>query len=166
MIGLLVLAGIGLWIVVAVMLSKRIPQWVGVKKYTKTLSVLVFPLVLAAPIADDLIGRWQFYQLCDREAVVILSPDWKNVTRAKRADIYWMAAVDGYFVPIRLNYVEYVDSATGRPFLSHKTFIFMGGFLHRNLYGLGQKPFCSPRDLTRVTKELSLDYLIEQGKDK
>ena len=117
MIGFLALAGIGLWITVAVMLSKRIPQWLGVKKYTKTMSVLVFPLVLVAPIADDLIGRWQFYRLCEREAVVILSPDWKNVRRA-----IWQDAetkyINDYLIPVTSQGGQYVDRDTGKVFMN------------------------------------------------
>ena len=79
MIFLMVLAGIGVWLTAAIMVSKRIPRWLGVTKHTKLVSVLLFPVVLAAPIADDLIGRWQFYRLCNREAVVTVSPNWETV---------------------------------------------------------------------------------------
>jgi hypothetical protein len=60
MIGIAFLIGIVVWVTLAVMVSKRIPRWAGIAKHTTAVSVLVFPLVLAAPIADDLIGRWQF----------------------------------------------------------------------------------------------------------
>lgn len=70
------LAGFCLWLTATIMLSKRIPRWLGVTKHGAVFSVLLFPLILVTPVADELIGRWQFNRLCEREAVVTLSPDW------------------------------------------------------------------------------------------
>ena len=66
MIGLTILFVLALWLVVAVLLSARIPRWLGFKKHQAVASWLLFPLVFVLPIADDLIGMWQFKQLCER----------------------------------------------------------------------------------------------------
>jgi len=166
MIVLMVLAGIGVWLTAAIMLSKRIPRWLGVTTHTKVVSVLLFPVVLSAPIADDLIGRWQFYRLCDREAVVTLSPDWESVKRAQHTDIP-IAPIDGYVMPIEVQRVEYVDLDSGRPFLSYKAFHTYGGLLFGRLgLGLGQTTSCWPEDWIQITNKLDTDRLLKQGKEK
>ena len=165
MIGLLFLLGMGLWFIAAIMLSKRIPRWLGVTKYRVAISVLLFPVVLAAPIADDLVGRWQFYRLCDREAVVTLSPDADKVTRAQSNHLP-ITLIAGYAIPIWIQRVEFVDVDTGKQFLSYTGFHADGGFLHRHLYGLGSSTPCWPTERDRLLKKLNIDQLIAQGKTK
>lgn len=163
MIGISFLFGIGLWLILAILLSQRIPRWLGVSKHTTIASVLLFPLVLMAPIADDLIGRWQFYRLCERESVVTLSPDWMRVKRAREGGGP-ITELKGYAIPIKAQHGEFLDADTGRPFLSYQSFHTKGGFLLGQLgLGLGQTASCWPADLTRVMNEVNTDSLIKQG---
>lgn len=162
MIGLMFLVGIVFWITVAVMLSKRIPRWVGMTRYTAAASVLVFPVVLVAPIADDLIGRWQFYRLCDREAVVTLSPDWEKVRRAKRVDIQ-SKYFTTYLIPISSAGGEYVDLDSGKVFMTHRALFTKGGFLRRNMYGLDGITSCLPKDAQAIEKKINFYDLLKQG---
>ena len=165
MIGLLFLLGMGLWFIAAIMLSKRIPRWLGVTKYRAAISVLLFPVVLAAPIADDLVGRWQFYRLCDQEAVVTLSPDWERVKKAR--DVFLLRTeVGDTVIPIYLHVVQYVDIETEKVFLSTQMLTTSGGFLQRHLYGLGGSTDCWPKNLAQTFKEVNLDKLTKQGKSK
>lgn len=166
MIFLMVLASIGVWLTVAVMLSKRIPRWLGVTKHTKLVSVLLFPVVLATPIADDLIGRWQFYRLCDREAVVILSPEWQRVKRA-RQEPDSRREFDGYLIPIHSWGGAIVDIDTGKTFMTSQSLFTNGGFLRRHVYGLdGQATSCHPKNIQALQKQLNLFELLKQGESK
>jgi hypothetical protein len=163
MIGFLFLTIYGLWIAAAVWLSKRIPRWVGMTKHTTVASVLMFPLVLTAPVADDLIGRWQFYRLCDKEAVVTLSPDWEKVKAARDNDEP-TTSLEGYAIPIRVQRVEFVDANTRQPFLTYKGFHTKGGFLMRHGLGLGGTTSCWPKDKTQLLNKVNIDQLLKQGK--
>lgn len=96
MIGLLFFFIAGIWVLVAIAISARLPRWLGVTRRTKTASLLLFPMVLVVPITDDLIGRWQFHRLCEREAVVALSPGWEKVKRAVRKDVPPKATMNKY----------------------------------------------------------------------
>lgn len=166
MIGLMFLAGIGLWLAVAILLSKKIPIWLGVTKYRAVISVLVFPVLFLAPVADEIVGRWQFSRLCEREAVVTLSPDWEKVKRAARRDIP-SATLDGYLIRILTQRVEYFDIDTGESFLSIQAFHAEGGFLFYQLrLGLGGLRSCWPKDWIEVTNRVKTDQLIKQGKSK
>lgn len=166
MIGLLFLVGIGLWLTVAIVLSKKIPHWLGVTKHSAVISVLLFPVLLVAPIADEIIGRWQFNRLCEREAVVTLSPDWEKVKAARDNDEP-VTEIDGYAIPIRVQRIEFVDANTGNPFLSYKGFHTYGGFLFGRLgLGLGQSTSCWPKDKTQLLNKLDIDQLLKQGEAK
>ncbi len=109
-----------------------------------------------------MIGRWQFNRLCEREAVVTLSPDSGRVKRARRNDDP-IAEVGGYVIPVRVQRVEYVDVDTGKPFLTYKAFHTYGGFLFGRLgLGLGQSTSCWPKDWIEVTNKLNTDQLLKQ----
>jgi hypothetical protein len=163
---LMFVGGFGLWLTAAVMLSRRIPRWLGVTKHVTVISALSFPIVLAAPIADDLIGRWQFYRLCEREAVVKLSPDWETVKRAQHTDIP-IVPVSGYVMPIEVQRAEYVDLDSGRTFLSFKAFHTHGGLLFGRIgLGLGQTTSCWPEDWIQITNKVNIDQLLKQGRAK
>lgn len=164
MIGLMFLAGLAVWLALAVWISKRILGWMGNSKYPITRGVTVFLLVLIAPVADELIGRWQFHQLCEREAVVTLSPGWETVKRAKRVDMpprYF----NGYLVPVDSQGGKYFDIDSGKVFMTSQSLFTDGGFLRRHLYGLsGQATSCHPKNLQEIQTQLNLFELLRQGK--
>ena len=166
MIFLMFLVGFGLWLTVAVILCKRVPRWLGVTKYGAVISVLLFPVVVALPVADELIGRWQFSRLCEREAVVTLSPDWEKVKRAGKRDIP-IVTLDGYSIRIQSQRVEYFDIDTGMNFFTNQAFHADGGFLaYRMGLGLGTSTACWPKDSHQTYKQTNLDQLIKQGAAK
>ena len=166
MIFLMFLVGFGLWLTAAVMLCKRIPRWLGVTKHGAVISVLLFPVVLALPVADDLIGRWQFYRLCDREAVVTLSPEAARVTRARQLPDS-RHEFEGYLIPIHSWGGEIIDVDTGKVFMQSKSLFTNGGFLQRNSYGLnGQATSCHPNNIQAIQKQLNLFELLKQGEMK
>ena len=166
MIFLMFLAGFGLWLVAAIMLSKRIPGWLGVSKHRTACSVLLFPLVLAAPVADELIGRWQFHRLCEREAVVTLSPDWERVKAARRVSLP-RSDVAGALIPIYSQGSEYVDVDTGKTFMTHPHFYTYGGVLFGRLgLGLGGSTSCLPKNAQAIEKMINFYELLKQGEMK
>lgn len=165
MIGISFLAGLALWGALAVWISKRIPHWAGIAKHTTVVSVLVFPFVFLAPVADELIGRWQFHQLCEREAVVWLSPDWETVRRAKDNDDP-MYELDGFVFPIKVQYIELVDIDTKLPFVKIRAFHTKGGFLMRHGLGLDGITSCWPPDWIQVMNQVDSEKLLKQGKMK
>jgi hypothetical protein len=160
MIGILLLIAIAIWLVAAVLLSKRIPRWVGITKHTTVASLLLFPLLLTAPIADELIGRWQFNRLCEREAVVTLSPDWERVKLAKHREIPTVE-LEGYFIPIRIQREEYFDGHSGKTFVSKQAFHTKGGFLMRHGLGLDGTTSCWPPKHESIYREIDLEQLLK-----
>ena len=166
MIGLLFFVGIGFWFIVAIILSRKIPRWLGVTKHVGIVSVLLFPVVLVAPVADEIIGRWQFNRLCEREAVVTLSPDWEKVKRARQQPDS-RREIEGYLIPIHSWGGEIVDVDTGKAFMQSQSLFTRGGFLRRHVYSLsGQATSCHPNNLQAIQKQLNLLELLKQGEMK
>ncbi len=166
MIGLLFLAGIGLWVMVAVMLARRIPGWLGVGKHGRLLSVASFCVILVAPVADELIGRWQFHRLCEREAVVTLSPDWELVKRVKRVPLP-RSEVNGTLIRIYSQGSEYVDLDTGKVAMKSPFFYTYGGVLFDRLgLGLGGSTSCLPKNAQEIERKINFYELLKQGETK
>ena len=166
MIGLMFFAGIVIWLVIVSYLSNRIPDWLGVSRFKGSMRFALFVILLLLPISDELIGRWQFHRLCKREAVVWLSPDWKNVKRAKEinnpiVNLKW------YLIRIREQSIEYIDSDTRKIFMKYKAFHTSGGILFdRFELGLGASTSCWPSDWVKTNKQVNIDQLLKQGASK
>lgn len=166
MIGLIALGVIVLWFVAAAMLSARIPRWLGLKTHHRVLSMMLFPLILAAPLADEFIGRWQFKRLCEREATVTLSPEWQSVQRVKENEFH-LERLPGYVIPIDAQPVVYTDLDTGKPFLSYRGFHARGGLLMGRLgLGLGGTTSCWPSDSHALYTNLKINELLKRGEAK
>lgn len=162
MIALIFLLVIAAWVILAFLLSKFMPSWIGIKKYAKAASLLMFPLLLAAPITDELIGQWQFERLCEREAVVTLSPDWRQVKRAKMMATNWIE-LQGNLIPVSLARIETFDLDTGKVFLVSQSLFTHGGFLRRNIGLNGQATSCPPKNIEAIQAQVHLFELLKQG---
>ena len=166
MIALMILAGIAIWLVVVIALTVWIPRVLG-EGWPRTVARLIlFPVLLVLPIADEWIGRRQFKELCEREAVVYLFDDWRNVKRAKKIDSGYSKKLTKYLTRSQETEIKYQDMDTGRIFLSYKVFYNYGGFLMDKL-GLrlsGAPPDCWPKNYDQIWKEINLQQLLDQGK--
>ncbi len=155
------LAGFVAWLAVVIFLSKRIPHWLSVTQHGAAISLLVFPVTLVAPVAGELIGRWQFNRLCEREAVVTLSPAWEKVKRAGKRD-FPIVPLDGYLIRILSQRMKYFDIDTGKIFFTKQAFHADGGFLAYQMEpGLGVSTACWPNDRIQVSNKLNSEQLLK-----
>ena len=163
MIGLIFFGAMGLWFMAAIYLGRKLPQWFKLKP---AWSWLFVPLVFFAPVVDEFIGRWQFNQLCEKEAVIWLSPDWKNVQAAKAVRHPFVHA-SWTFIPIEIQRSVYVDAETGQPFMSKTGLHTKGGLLLGTFgVGLGGTTSCWPKNRDEVSKMIDIDKLITKGEPK
>ncbi|WP_284306776.1 hypothetical protein [Hydrogenophaga electricum] len=112
MIGLLFMAGIAVWLMVVIYLCRRIPRWLGLTRYAKVAGFVLFPILLFLPVADELIGLWQFSRLCEQESVIHLSDDWRKVERAKNVSSDRSERLRWYATRIHEREVKYQDADT------------------------------------------------------
>lgn len=64
MIGILFIFVIGLWLVIALALGRKIPKWLGITRHQKALGLVFALLVFVAPVADEVIAYPQMRGLC------------------------------------------------------------------------------------------------------
>lgn len=167
MIALMILAGIAIWLVVVIALTVWIPRVLG-DGWPRTIARLIlFPVLLILPIVDEWIGRRQFEQLCQREAVVHLSPDWRSIKRAKgpiEEEIY----LKTYAIQIREIRQKYIDVDNGRKFMEIKWFFREWGLLGRIVGAGGLGHFssmsCSPPDRSQILEMINIDKLFIEEK--
>lgn len=150
------------WILLSVFLARRIPRWLGIRQQAKSASFAFFVMLLVAPIAQDIVGMWQFDQLCKERAVVWISPEATTVKRAKDTSPGTIELA-GYWIPIRLQRAEYSDVETGKPFLAEVGLHTKGGLVG-SVASLGNTRSCWPQANREVFKELDIDKLLKQGK--
>jgi hypothetical protein len=63
-IGLLFFGAIALWGVIATSLGIKLPMWMGIQRYRLLWTVVLVPLVFAAPVVDEVIAYPQMKALC------------------------------------------------------------------------------------------------------
>ena len=66
MIGLLFFLGMAIWLVLTIWISSRIVKWMGATNYPNTRGIVVFLLVLIAPVADEHVARLEAVGLGDQ----------------------------------------------------------------------------------------------------
>lgn len=123
-------------------------------------------VLLVLPVADELIGRRLFHELCKKNSVH-LHENWKDVRRAKSDEPTFG---DLYHYPVRIRYMEvkYRDMDSGEIFLEYRLLHNYGGFLMDRV-GLrlsGAPPGCDPIGYRDIWDKLDLQRLVDQGKSR
>ena len=67
--GLILLFVLGVWFFITKFLTSFLTTKMQVGLLKKSIQVLLFILILVAPVGDEIIGGFQFKALCEREAV-------------------------------------------------------------------------------------------------
>lgn len=161
MIGLAFLTAGLLWLALAVYLSARLPQWLGLKKLLWPARAALLALLLVGPFLDHWVGMRQFEKLCNERTVMKISKTANQVTRAKRQDLP-TTELSGYWIKIRSLPIVYIDVDTNQEFLRYEILNTKGGRVG-GLVMLEGSYQCLPRDYS-PTKNLNIDKLLQQGK--
>ncbi len=171
MIGISSLIGLALWIILAVMISKSIPRWIGITKHTTAVSVLTFPLVLSAPFADEVVGNiYMESMLCSNATELTLIKSIDSVKKAKAIQV--PSETIWFGIPIEKLQVDYVDLDTNEVFAFSKNYITHGGWLMRLGVNLGNFGSCG-RWTTKTryysgpdSTSMKLEKLLKMGEVK
>lgn len=161
MAGLIVLFVAAVWIAIAVFVARAAANRCRAPALGFVVFVSAFLAIAVLPFADELVGRWQFKQLCDQEAKVWVAPNATAVQAAKKASL--MKDVPGRIFPISAQVSEYVDATTGEPFLRITAFHTSGGLVMRAGLNMGSSSSCWPPRWEESHKTLQIDELLERG---
>jgi hypothetical protein len=157
MIGLLFLGLVGLWIWAALKLSRGIGARVAGGRWRKPVAFASFVALLVLPVADEIVGGFQFRALCDKDAKLVF-----NVDPASLKDKTVLAFTDpsdkevgGTLVRITYTRSIYRDAESGKELMSFIAYRAKGGLFIRslsfddNVTPLAFKSSCNP--LTSVS---------------
>jgi hypothetical protein len=164
MIGLMFLGVALLWLWLTVYLTVKAPRWLGLKSYTSALlRLLLVPLLLVGPFVDEIVGMRQFERICQERAVVWVNPGAEKVTRAREGSERY-EDLAGYWVPIRVRKIVFLDADSGEPFVGYEALSTKGGRIAR-IALLGGEHSCRPPN-PNALNDLNIDKLLEQGRKK
>lgn len=132
MTGLLLLFVGGLWLALAVWLSKIITSKLPPDTWRVLVAVAIFAALLPLPVLDEIVGSRQFEQLCTENAKVQV----ERATAVGRT-VYFVplpqVEVKGTWVRVVLQPKRFIDVTTGEIVVSYNTLIAAGGRFIRTL---------------------------------
>lgn len=162
MTGIALLALGFLW----VFLAGRFAIWIAsLQKYQVArwcIGLLVFVIGLPMPLADEIVGKWQFEALCKQYAVQMIDEQ----HAMNRRVLYEPRGADQFAqrtaVEIRIDPVVYRDAETNQVLVSYHTLHAKGGWLIRAL-GISEtsSPLlfqrgCAPKDQDAFKKKFNI----------
>jgi hypothetical protein len=150
MTGIYLLFAVALWCAIAFWLAKIITAKLQMNLRAVLVRVILFLALLPLPLVDEIVGKWQFEQLCRENSTIHV-----DRTTAQGRTVYLKSlpdvVVDGVAIPITLHSWVFVDASTGQPILSYNSLRATGGRLSRMLgISEGRMPFlfrgsCEPK---------------------
>jgi hypothetical protein len=121
------------WLIAVLLITRRATWHFSSRAAKVAISLVLFPALLVAPLADELIGKWQFESLCKQYAVVEIDEQHasnRRVLSTLRKDDQF---AEGTVVPIRIDPWIYRDAETGQVVVRYNTLHAEGGLLIHSL---------------------------------
>jgi len=179
MIGLGVLLAVILWFVTASAITYSVVRWIRAPALRAVIAVSLFALLLVAPIADELIGAFEYERLCRTAGQIKISgsmivsakyfssdgspkPEWARMSLKERERVSGLGndiksrQVNHGPMPIIESQGRLVDAKSGSVLAFYEFYSTRGGFISRDF----EKPFfvadqCRPNvDLGPVYKQI------------
>jgi hypothetical protein len=130
MIGLLALLFFVLWGFIAYKISEFLTKKMKTEKYKKLTVTVLGVFIFFVPVADDIIGGFQFRALCKEKAVLTVDEQnirGKTIVYQRVRDQY----LNMYIIPILERNWTYKDADADEIVISWKSYEATGGWLSR-----------------------------------
>jgi len=138
MTGALLFALLLLWVLVSAKLARALARKVSsLRAFRAPFAVAIFAVLLVLPIADEVVGGFQFRFLCARDAALVLgvpNPEGRLARYEARPS---NARVPRTAIPILHSHVEYRDANTTELIAGYDSFVAKGGLLVRT-FGISE----------------------------
>lgn len=165
MSGLLLLFVAACWLVVAAMITRRATRRFKSLAAKIAIGTLIFPLLLMAPVADEIVGARQFDALCKQYAVQVIDEEHALNRRVLSVGRAGERFVEGTAVRIRIQPWIYKDAETDKLLVSYHTLHATGGWLIRTL-GISEtnspllfRRGCGPPDQDAFKKKFNITVI-------
>lgn len=165
MTGILLVVVVLTWLIAVLIVTR----WVARRFNSLTVKlasyIVLFPVLLVAPLADELIGKQQFESLCKKYAVQTIDEQ----RAMNRSVVYVPRGVDQYAegtaVRIRIDPITYKDAETNQVLVSYHTVHANGGWLVRSI-GISETdapllfgPGCAPENQDAFKKKFNITVI-------
>lgn len=172
MSGILLIGAVSLWIWAAVAIGQMLTSRLKDSWIKSLVTFLVTSVLIPLPVADEIIGGFQFRELCQQGYPAVYDSDkatGKTVT-LKQVSISNLKTymdiprkdVEHTVIPIREDSWEYIEVESGELLLSWKEYHAKGGWLSRFIgFPQGSPPYtfnavCSPEGNYSLLKRLNM----------
>lgn len=133
MTGILLLAVVGLWLALVGGLTRLITRQITSKNLRRLIGTAFVLLVTPLPVADEIVGGFQFRALCQEGATLKIDPQ-KARGRAVRVVITPSnELLPSTAIPIRHSHTSFQDVATGEEIAQYDDYDAKGGWLIHSL---------------------------------
>jgi hypothetical protein len=134
--GLILIFVFFIWLAIVALMTKFITKKMPKSWWRLPVSVGLFFVLLVLPVMDEIVGGWQFRQLCNENASIQVdrkSAVGKTVYLAETPDV----EIKGTWVRVVLQPWRYVEVETDEPVVSFNTLRARGGIFFRRVSGGG-----------------------------
>lgn len=132
MSGLLLLGVLGVWVVIVIFLARRLARFFKPGAVRNIVVALASVVMLALPVADELVSAPLFYKLCEEGTKLKFDPKkirGKTIFLADNPQPrIQVGLLRGYYIPW-----NYVDATTKEELITSNSYHVTGGILIRTL---------------------------------
>jgi hypothetical protein len=162
--GLILIFVFFIWLAIVALMTKVITKKMPKSWWRLPVSVGLFFVLLVLPVMDEIVGGWQFRQLCKENADIQVDRA-AAVGKTVYSDPQPSIQVKGTWVRVHLLQRRYVDATTGEIVVSYNKLRANGGALFKGLsqggvpltfYG-NCRPKENPKDLFKLLQITILD---------
>ena len=137
MTGLLLIAVAVLWIAVVIWLVRKLGAFLPQRSWRKFALLGICLLLLPLPLFDEIVGGWQFAQVCKSHDKIRVDREKIEGAKVKGATSHGPSEAElveiGSWLPIRHQEWKYLYEVSGAPALEYDSFHATGGWLIRTL---------------------------------
>ena len=173
MTGFLVSALVGVWMAVSLSIAARVARWIPRLNWRPLVGILVFFVFMSIPVADEIVGGFQFRALCRDGATLKI-----DAQKAKGKIVKSIASpsneiLHGTAIAINHSHIIISDVRTGDEIAIYERYAAEGGWLIRALgisesnspLTLGEHS-CSPINAGTLDKQFGFEYQHIQDESK
>jgi hypothetical protein len=167
MSGLLFLGAVGLWVWACVAMTRWIMRRIGSKPRRLLTGVGVFVLLLVLPVADEIVGGFQFRALCEKNAVFRLGVEKPEGRITRFSADPANEVVPNTAIKIYVSGIAYTDVQSGQLVVKFHRYAAEGGIFIRTLgISQGNAPItmgsssCSPEKKLGQTVSRTFNFSV------
>jgi hypothetical protein len=167
MTGIFLLVVVGLWLLLCIVVVRALLGRLRPRPWRWLVAPVVFVTLLIAPVLDEIVGAYQFRELCEKNAVFRIGVE-KPEGRTTRVFLDPSnEIVPGTAITIYHSGINYVDVQSGDLVVAFDEYVARGGVLIRTL-GISEsnapitidRPSCSPEDVRGESVRRTLKFAV------